>query len=229
MILKPQEEKFIEDVFSPDVFGMTYDKLIEDFDNAKKFCNSKDSIVFENVCNRSVYEMLLSGLKQLNSCEYLELLTILFDRYNVNSKRKQVTTLAIKRYKEYLVNNYRDEQSQKIISRMMAFGKFLRQMREIKGVTVTQLADRTNLSRTEIYRLENGERLNPSAPTLKAIALALNTPLSEFLIAGGFEIEMPTESKPTIAAHLQGSEDLTEDELGEVKKYIEFLKARRTM
>jgi len=220
MNFKPQEEKLIEEVFAPDVFGIPQSRLREYILEI-----GKPAALAKSYDNN--YKLLQAAAEQLPQHEYLRLLAQLFDYYNVYAKKERSTSFAVKRYKDYLQQNYTDAASKDIIRRMRAFGDFLRKVRESKGVSVMQLAERTNLSRTEIYRLEKGERVNPSAPVLKAIALALNTPLSDFLEAGGFELEMPTEDKPVIAAHIQGSEDLTDEEISEVKKYIDFLKSRR--
>lgn len=56
-------------------------------------------------------------------------------------------------------------------------GRRLRDLRDAKGLTQKQLADRTGLSAIFIRKLEAGERL-PSLPVLEQIAAALGARVS---------------------------------------------------
>ena len=96
--------------------------------------------------------------------------------------------------------------------------------REEKGWSIRELAEKAGIDHSQIARMEKGERANPSASTLRAIATALHVPITELLEACGLSDTMP---KPIIAARIKGSEDLTPEELSEVEKYIDYLKSRR--
>ncbi len=102
---------------------------------------------------------------------------------------------------------------------------FLRELRQEKGLSVRGLAEKANISHTEVFRIEKGERVNTSPALLKALAVALNTPIERFLEAGGYMDIKPVE--PVIAARIKGTEDLTAEEITEVQKYIDFLKSKR--
>lgn len=108
---------------------------------------------------------------------------------------------------------------------MSELGKFIAEHRTSKGLSRRKLAELADISHTEIHRLENGERKNPSPPILKSIAIALGVSYDDIMLAAGY-IDDPTE-RPIIAAHIKGSEDLTESELKEVEDYIEFLRSKR--
>ena len=81
------------------------------------------------------------------------------------------------------------------------------------------------MSHTEIYRLENGKRKNPSPPLLRSIAYALNVRYEDIMEAAGY-LDTTSESKVQ-SAWLPYLEDLTFDELKQVQTFIDFLRAKR--
>ena len=107
----------------------------------------------------------------------------------------------------------------------MALSDFLKKSRLEKGLSQRELADKSGISNSEISRIEAGERQLSSPVILKSLAFALNVPYTEFIIEAGY-IEDSTV-KPIIASHVDGVEELTNDELEDVKKYIEFLIQKR--
>lgn len=67
----------------------------------------------------------------------------------------------------------------------MKIGEFVREKRELRGMSVRGLGIAAGVSHTEIHRIENGERLNPSASALTSISQALGvSSLDIFIIAG---------------------------------------------
>lgn len=108
---------------------------------------------------------------------------------------------------------------------MSDLGKFIAEHREAKNLSRRKLAELANISHTEIHRLENGERKNPSPPVLKAIANALGVTYDEIMKAAGYMDS--TSPSPVIAARIPGTEDLTDDEIKEVRNFIDFLRAKR--
>ncbi len=108
---------------------------------------------------------------------------------------------------------------------MSDLGKFIAEHREAKKLSRRKLAELANISHTEIHRLENGERKNPSPPVLKAIANALGVTYDEIMKAAGYMDS--TSPSPVIAARIPGTEDLTDDEIEEVRNFIDFLRAKR--
>ena len=129
-------------------------------------------------------------------------------------------------------------------------GKFVREKRIEKDMSQRELANAAGISNAEISRLESGKRKASSPAVLKAIAKALNVPVEVLLEKSGIieegkkavdkaldEIgDMPvssfgkssiTPSQPDKKRSLIDTDDLTEDEVADVKQYIEFLKSKR--
>jgi transcriptional regulator with XRE-family HTH domain len=64
-------------------------------------------------------------------------------------------------------------------------GRRVRLMRKFGGLTLDNLADRTDMSKTGIWQIEQG-RSEPSASTLLRLSLALNCSV-EYLVKGDIE------------------------------------------
>ena len=108
---------------------------------------------------------------------------------------------------------------------MSNIGKFIFEHRTSRNLSSRKLASLANISHTEIHRLENGERKNPSPLVLKCIASALELPYDDIMKAAGYMDS--TSTSPIITAHLTGTDDLTYQELEEVNNFIEFLRNKR--
>jgi transcriptional regulator with XRE-family HTH domain len=70
----------------------------------------------------------------------------------------------------------------------LATGARLRELREARGLSVSQLARQTGLGKGTLSELESGRR-NPTLQTLYAVTTALGVPLSAALPPG--EVEQP--------------------------------------
>lgn len=104
-------------------------------------------------------------------------------------------------------------------------GEFIADHRIAKKLSSRKLAEIANISHTEIHRLENGERKKPSPPVLKAIANALGVSFEEIMQAAGYmEDKLPL---PVIKASIFYTEDLNDQEISEVRNFIEFLRSKR--
>lgn len=53
------------------------------------------------------------------------------------------------------------------------FGRFVRQFRKIRHLTLDHLSNRTGISKSNLSKIENGKG-NPSLETITRLALALN-------------------------------------------------------
>ena len=108
---------------------------------------------------------------------------------------------------------------------MSILGFYIREHREKLKISRRALSELANISHTEIYRLENGKRKNPSPPLLKSIANALNVRYEDIMEAAGY---LDTTSESMVqSAWLPYLEDFTFDELNQVQTFIEFLRAKR--
>ncbi|MEW6273688.1 MAG: helix-turn-helix domain-containing protein [Bacillota bacterium] len=62
---------------------------------------------------------------------------------------------------------------------MESLGKKLRELRQVRGLTITDLAEAVNISKSLISQVERGEVV-PSLTTLRKIAKGLNVSITEF-------------------------------------------------
>ncbi|MGH4123702.1 MAG: helix-turn-helix domain-containing protein [Clostridium sp.] len=104
-------------------------------------------------------------------------------------------------------------------------GNFILEHRTARNLSTRKLAALADISHTEIHRLENGERKNPSPLVLKCIANALDLPYEDIMRAAGYmDIASPSSATTT---RLSGINDLTDQEIEEVNNFIEFLHNKR--
>lgn len=104
-------------------------------------------------------------------------------------------------------------------------GKFIMKHRIAKDLSRRKLAELANISHTEIHRLENGERKNPSPPLLKAISNALGVTYEDIMKAAGYIDN--TSPLLVLDARIPGIADLTDQEIEEVRNFIRFLRSKR--
>lgn len=65
-------------------------------------------------------------------------------------------------------------------------GKFIEDRRTFKGLSIRQLAEKAGISHTEVWRLESGERKNPSPQVLKSLAPHLGITYEELMKRAGY-------------------------------------------
>lgn len=106
----------------------------------------------------------------------------------------------------------------------------IKKLRQNKNLTLIELANRLNnvyghlnlkFSKATILRWEEGDT-SPSIDHASALADFFGVTLDE--LAGRGEIQNQKDDY-TLAAHI--NDDVTEEELGEIQKYIEFIKSQR--
>lgn len=101
----------------------------------------------------------------------------------------------------------------------MTFGERLKELRKKRSLTQSQLGARLNVTKASISGYENDTR-SPDRETLVKIAEIFN--VSTDYLLGRTEDK---EKAPTlIAAHLD--DDLTEEQMDEVRNFIDFIKQR---
>lgn len=110
---------------------------------------------------------------------------------------------------------------------------YVKTKREECEMSVRKLAEKAEISHTEIKRIEDGTRKQPSPKILKLIAAALNVPYNDIMVAAGYLSEAESEELPTVMIASQSKSsaldiaELTERELEDVKRYIAFIKSQR--
>ncbi|MDQ0195793.1 helix-turn-helix domain-containing protein [Paenibacillus wynnii] len=67
-----------------------------------------------------------------------------------------------------------------------SFGRYLKQLREEKGLTINQLAAAAGISGSQISRIENGLRGIPKPSTLRKIAEATKVPYESLMDQAGY-------------------------------------------
>ena len=110
---------------------------------------------------------------------------------------------------------------------MNELGSLIKKRRQEKDFSIRKLAELAEISHTEIKRIEDGLRKQPSPQVLRAIAAALGTPYEELMAAAGYIDEVPEQEETVALAGLNGTEDLSPEELAQVNSYIAFLKSQR--
>jgi len=123
----------------------------------------------------------------------------------------------------------------------MSLSEFIRTKRLEKDLSQRDLATAAGLSNAEISRIESGKRKSPSPAILKVIAKALNVTLDEIYEQAGiiekgqkFTDNFLEDYGDTPMSEIMSSSsqqmmpsDLTEDELLEVMRYIDFIRSKR--
>ncbi|MFD2306457.1 helix-turn-helix domain-containing protein [Enterococcus termitis] len=92
----------------------------------------------------------------------------------------------------------------------MDFGERLKHLRESKELGVNQLALKSGVNASNISRLENGERKDPTFKTVKKLAKALGVSVSYFA-------DEPSE---LLAITAKLDKDVPIEELGDIIDYI---------
>ncbi len=108
---------------------------------------------------------------------------------------------------------------------MSDLGDLIKALRLGKEFSIRKLAELSDVSHTEVKRIEDGVREHPSPQVLRAIAKALNTPYADLMTAAGYIDEDPEET--TAVAGIKDADDLSQEELAKVNEYIAFLKSQR--
>lgn len=97
------------------------------------------------------------------------------------------------------------------------FNDNLRTARERKGFSQKEMAEKIGVAKSTYSLYESGNR-EPNVQTIKRISDTLNVSADELLGIEGIP--------QTLAAHFEG-EEYTEDEMNEILKFAEFVKAKR--
>ena len=67
-----------------------------------------------------------------------------------------------------------------------SFGKYVKQLREQRGLSINQLAQAAEISGSQISRIENGLRGVPKPPTIRKISEVLGCTYEEMMSRAGY-------------------------------------------
>ena len=109
----------------------------------------------------------------------------------------------------------------------MTLGEYIKEKRTAQKLSIRKLAEAADISHTEIKRIEDGMRKQTSPQVLRSIATALGVPYEDLMSAAGYIDDVPSRKGFFAPAGISGADDLTEDELAEVNRYIDYLKSKR--
>jgi len=100
-------------------------------------------------------------------------------------------------------------------------GQRIRELRLQRGMGQEELAEKLNTTKQTISRYENGDRA-ANQDILFELSRILNVSINEFFPKKEEQQENKIE---TIAAHID--DDVTEEELEDITRYIDFIKSQR--
>lgn len=121
---------------------------------------------------------------------------------------------------------------------MSNLGDYIKNRRVELKLSRVQLAERADISHTEIHRIENGVRQQPSYQILCRLADALEVPKDELLSVAGYEISdnasriediypgLKTEKQKEVANRIMSSlsrnSNLKDDDLDDLYRQVEM-------
>lgn len=141
--------------------------------------------------NDELFEKIRTGAKdvsdtvleeqQMNDKKDLEKLETMLEKEVLPWAKKNVSSYYQDMIARTMHTRLRTIQNRLKRNTDLAFSEWLRNTRKEKGMTLQEVAERSNTSTSYIQRLEKGKRKVPSLPILQNIADALNVPHQEVL------------------------------------------------
>lgn len=103
------------------------------------------------------------------------------------------------------------------------FGRYLRQTRQARGLSIRQLGAESGVSFAFIARLESGEYEKPGHEYLTKLARALDVPEQDLLALAGYTFP---EGLPGFEAYLRTRYDLPEEAIDQLDSYFDFISSK---
>ena len=110
-----------------------------------------------------------------------------------------------------------------------ALGARLREIRELRGLSLRAASEPAGISAAYLQKLERGAVDSPSPHALHGLAEALDTSYNDLMSLAGYVVPEPSDSALTpmlIAGDNQG-ETLDPDEASQLRDYLAFLRHQR--
>ncbi|MHA2315854.1 MAG: helix-turn-helix domain-containing protein [Candidatus Hermodarchaeia archaeon] len=111
----------------------------------------------------------------------------------------------------------------------MKLGKYLKEARRKKNITLRVAERLTGISNAYLSQLENGRISKPSPSILHKLADCYGVSYDRLMRLCGYP--SPKTSKEVLSASFRLEDrfgDVTEDEVEKLEEYLEFLRSRRT-
>jgi transcriptional regulator with XRE-family HTH domain len=108
-------------------------------------------------------------------------------------------------------------------------GARLREVRELRGLSLRGAAEPAGISAAYLQKLERGAVESPSPHALHGLAEVLDTPYNDLMGLAGYVVPEASGSAltPMLIAGERSSEPLDEQEARALKEYLAFLRHRR--
>jgi transcriptional regulator with XRE-family HTH domain len=107
------------------------------------------------------------------------------------------------------------------------FGKFLRKLREDRGLTLRQVEETAKISNAYLSQVERGKRRVPHFRVLQRLAGAYGVPISTLVEAAESEMKgepvEENEAAPDVQFVSRGYEKLSEEKRQELKRFLKYL------
>ena len=111
-------------------------------------------------------------------------------------------------------------------------GERLREIRALRGRSLRDVAQKTDISASYLQKLERGEVNSPSPNVLHALAKELKVPYSELMRLAGYVVPRGSRERTpmgnSVLAQALSSEDLTDEEAAELAKYLAWFREQRS-
>ena len=116
------------------------------------------------------------------------------------------------------------------MSRAKQLGRKLKAVRSIRQKSLKTVAGDADMSAAYLQKLERGEVKSPSPHKLQKLAKALDVPYLELMKLAGYVVPRTKGSPDTgvsLLATALNSEELTEDELDALARYLNWYRHER--
>jgi len=110
------------------------------------------------------------------------------------------------------------------------FGKFLKQLREERNMTLRDVEEQAHISNAYLSQVENGQRSVPTMKILAKLADAYGVPVSHLAEQAEAEIreqDLDTQSVPAPDTQFvcRGYEKLSEENKNKLKSFLDYLQS----
>jgi transcriptional regulator with XRE-family HTH domain len=103
-------------------------------------------------------------------------------------------------------------------------GQLIRELRQAQGLGLRALEAASGVNISSLVSLERGEILAPQPDTLRVIAAALNTPVTDLFTVAGW---LPPNELPTLRPYLRAKyAELDDAAIDDLERYADSLATR---
>lgn len=110
------------------------------------------------------------------------------------------------------------------VTALSKIGQLIESKRLDKNLSIRALASISGISHSEVNKIEDGRRINPSALHLRAIAKALDIDQILIMTMAGYIDPVETRKPPSIP--LSDLQELNCEELRSVQLFIDFIRSQ---